>query len=95
MPNDHDTDHLFIRNNLTRIRRDIRDISRWSEHHDERHLSEDRRLDILLQTSLDHDSNHHGPTTKIKEGGLLTAFIAILFTIAAAIAKITSLPFPF
>ncbi len=73
----------------------------WTHNHDERHRSEARRIDIVLDllarqtTDLhDHNTNHHGKATAIKRDGLLVTAVSLLYVLVE-LARNGLLVYPF
>lgn len=69
---------------LKQIGADIKSLQSWARTHDEEHVQEDRRLNILLETIQTHNTNHHGTSSRVKEGGLT----AIMFAVLAALGEL-------
>lgn len=68
------------------MKEDLDRLVTWSERHDERHRSDDRRVDIVLgllaRQKADlhsHDENHHGTATAMKRDGLVVMAVSVLY----------------
>lgn len=60
----------------------------WTHTHDEEHVNEDKRMNLLLTQFTSHDTNHHGAASTIKQGGWVAAALGILYVIAEVIRQV-------
>ena len=69
------------------IAEDVNYLRRWAAAHDERHTTEDDRLNIILETVTTHNTNHHGTKSRIKESSLTI----VVFGAIAAFGQLVGL----
>ena len=60
------------------ITEDVKYLRRWAAAHDERHTTDDDRLNIILEAQQKHDTNHHGTKSRIKESSLTILFFGAI-----------------
>ncbi len=78
MATQHETDAFKV------MQEDVAVLRRWVEDHREEHTAYTKLLASILD---DHEGNHHGRTSVLKQAGGVTA-IAALAVAAAEIARI-------
>ena len=54
---------------------------RFSQHTDE-HVADTKLLASIVETLSDHQSNHHGKATVIKQGGAVGIGVTLLYLVA-------------
>ena len=72
---------------LTALAEDVKALQTWSQTHDKAHVTHGDRLNLILESVTNHDTNHHGTKTKIKESGVTV----ILFGVIAALGEVVGL----
>ena len=69
------------------ITEDVKYLRRWAAAHDERHTTEDDRLNIILEAQQKHDTNHHGPKSRVKLGAVLTLLSAMVMLVGELLRR--------
>ena len=72
---------------LTTLSDEVKTLRTWCATHDKAHVADDERLNIILETVTQHNTNHHGTRTKIKESGVTVLFFGAI----AALGEIVGL----
>ncbi len=67
---EHETDAL------TQVSKDIESLQQWAHTHDNAHVTDDDRLNIILETVTKHNTNHHGTKSRVRESGLTALALA-------------------
>ena len=73
---------------LADIRVDLDHLTEWTHTHDEEHVNESNRMNLILQLLArreeaqgEHDNNHHGTVTKVKRDGLVVLAVSIIYAL--------------
>lgn len=86
-----------MKEDITGLKQDIEALRTWTRTHDRAHVADDERLTLLLEALNNHDSNHHGAKSRIKENGLTAILIAIMAILGEAMGLwelVRQLPLP-
>ena len=54
----------------------------WTHTHDEEHVNEDKRMNLLLTQLTEHDTNHHGRASTIKQGTWVAGALTLIYAVA-------------
>jgi hypothetical protein len=65
------------------------DLFKWCARHEDRHNTEDERLNDMLRLMTDHDHNHHSLRTHVtRTAPVATVFAGLLVAIAELIQRL-------
>lgn len=53
-------------------------LNDWTQTHNERHVEEDKKLNLMLDLLHKHDNNHHSRRSGIKLTGIASAIAGVL-----------------
>lgn len=67
---------------ISELREDVRDLKEWAARHEDEHNADKRLLSSLIGRLAEHQTNHHGTATRVKQGGLVAATAAVLVALA-------------
>lgn len=81
MSNQHETDAFKV------MQEDVAALRSWTERHEKRHENDADMLGRVLDSLDDHQNNHHGRVSVLKQASGVTA-IAALAVAAAEILRI-------
>lgn len=76
---------------ITGLRNDVKGLKEWTQRHDQSHLNDEERLNILLRHLEDHTRNHHGRRSTIKQSSLTVAASTALLALAGLALKLAGL----
>jgi len=60
----------------------VEHLADWTHTHDEEHVNEDKRMNLLLTQLTEHDTNHHGRASTIKQSGWVAGALTIVYVVA-------------
>lgn len=80
-----------LRNDVKGLKSGFNRLNAWTLRHDQGHLNDEERLNILLRHLEDHTRNHHGRRSAIKQSSLTVAGTTALLAIAGLVSKVTGL----
>lgn len=63
------------------IEEDVRDIKDWMDRHEEAHTADTELLASIVKTLSNHQENHHGRASTIKQGGALAGALTLLYAL--------------
>ncbi|KKN83864.1 hypothetical protein LCGC14_0295170 [marine sediment metagenome] len=78
-----DVDHQ-----LEDIAADVRELKEWTVRHEKLHTSDQDLLAAIINTLAEHQTNHHGRLTFIKQSGVITALLATIGGIAELLRRL-------
>ncbi len=70
------------------MKADIEALRAWTSTHDKAHVADKELLTLLLEELSDHNTNHHGRASTIKQGGWIAAALTLLYGASEAIRRI-------
>ena len=63
---------------LSRLSNEVSALRAWTQTHDKAHVTDDDRLNMILDTVTSHSTNHHGTKSRIKESSLTILFFGAI-----------------
>ena len=64
------------------LQQDVRDLKEWTGRHEDEHNADKRLMSLMLARLSEHQSNHHGTKSNLKQGGLVAALTALIVALA-------------
>jgi len=76
------------RDRLVAIEDDVVEIKTWCRDHQQSHIVDSERLNLVLDLLNGHNQNHHGMVTEVKRGGALAGVTAIAVAVFEVIYRL-------
>ncbi len=73
---------------VTEIANGIKELRAWTVRHEDRHGDDADMLALVLKDLDTHTNNHHGRVSQIKQGGWITASVALLVVLAEVLRQV-------
>jgi hypothetical protein len=77
-----DVDHL-----LKDVISDVAELKEWLDRHERRHNADQELLSSIVDTLTDHQTNHHGRASTVRQTISIGAVLATLTAIAEVIRQ--------
>ena len=74
-------------NELSRLSNEVATLRAWTQTHDKAHVTDDDRLNMILDTVTNHATNHHGPKSRVKLGAVLTLLSAVVMLVGELLRR--------
>ena len=63
-------------------------LNDWTATHNKKHVTDDSRLNTILEKLSEHDKNHHGAKSQAKTVGLSSGLVIGVIALLTIIAEI-------
>ncbi len=83
---------MTLKQDIAHLSSEVKAIRTWQRTHDKAHVTDDERLNIILDTVTTHQDNHHGMVSTMKKDGLLVMAVSLLYGLVELVRTL-GLPF--
>jgi hypothetical protein len=76
-----------VTDQFDRLESDIQELKEWAAQHDEEHTADTNLLASIVKSLSDHQTNHHGRTSTIRQSGWVAAALTVAYVLAEIIRQ--------